>query len=44
MGGVEDDMHDEEEEEEDEKKKAIWGRNKNMYYNAENVDYEVCIL
>ncbi|KAK9132922.1 hypothetical protein Scep_012450 [Stephania cephalantha] len=42
MGGVEDDMHDEEEEEEDEKNEAIWGRNKNMYYSADNVDYE-CI-
>ncbi|KAK9125109.1 hypothetical protein Scep_013955 [Stephania cephalantha] len=40
MGGVEDDMHDEEEEEEDEKNEAIWGRNKNLYYGADNVDYE----
>ncbi|KAK9083957.1 hypothetical protein Scep_030428 [Stephania cephalantha] len=41
MGGVEDDMHDEEEEEEDEKNEAIWGRNKNLYYRADNVDYEI---
>ncbi|KAK9148702.1 hypothetical protein Scep_007459 [Stephania cephalantha] len=41
MGGVEDDMHDEEEEEDDEKNESIWGRNKNLYYSADNVDYEI---
>lgn len=32
---------DEQEEEEEEERKAVWGRRKNMYYNADNVDYEV---
>ncbi|KAK3414452.1 hypothetical protein EUGRSUZ_H00317 [Eucalyptus grandis] len=33
IGGVEDEMHDEEEEDED--KKAVWGRSKRQYYNAD---------
>ncbi|KAK9162282.1 hypothetical protein Syun_003184 [Stephania yunnanensis] len=44
MGGVEDDIHDEEEEEEDEKNEAIWCRNKNLYYKADNVDYELFVF
>ncbi|XP_010266712.1 PREDICTED: something about silencing protein 10 [Nelumbo nucifera] len=39
IGGVEDEMHDDVEEEED--KKAVWGRRKNLYYSADNVDYEL---
>lgn len=39
MGGVEDEMHDEAEDEED--KRAVWGRRKDIYYNADNVDYEL---
>jgi U3 small nucleolar RNA-associated protein 3 len=39
MGGVEDEMHEDAEDEEE--KRTVWGRNKNLYYNAENVDYEV---
>jgi len=35
IGGVEDEMHDEEEEDED--KKAVWGRSKRQYYNADEV-------
>ncbi|XP_058072404.1 protein THALLO isoform X2 [Magnolia sinica] len=40
IGGVEDEMHDDAEEEE-ERRKAVWGRRKNLYYNADNVDYEL---
>lgn len=32
-------MHDDTEDEED--KGAVWGRRKNIYYGADNVDYEV---
>ncbi|XP_008790992.1 something about silencing protein 10 [Phoenix dactylifera] len=39
FGGGEDEMDDQEEEEEE--KKAVWGRKKNLYYNADNVDYEL---
>lgn len=39
MGGVEDEMDDEAEDKEE--KRSVWGRNKNLYYNAENIDYEV---
>ncbi|KAI5678343.1 hypothetical protein M9H77_09293 [Catharanthus roseus] len=39
VGGVEDEMHDDAEDEEE--KRTVWGRNKNLYYNAENVDYEL---
>lgn len=39
MGGVEDEMDDEAEDQEE--KRSVWGRNKNLYYNAENIDYEL---
>lgn len=39
FGGGEDEMDDQEEEEEE--RKAIWGRKKNLYYSADNVDYEI---
>lgn len=32
---------DDHEEKEEEEKQAIWGRRKNLYYSADNVDYEV---
>lgn len=35
---------DDHEEEEEEERKAIWGRRKSLYYNADNVDYEVVNL
>ncbi|KAK1273222.1 hypothetical protein QJS04_geneDACA020609 [Acorus gramineus] len=38
-GGVEDDMHDGSDDEEE--GKSVWGRRKNLYYNADNVDYEL---
>ncbi|WOK98845.1 something about silencing protein 10 isoform X4 [Canna indica] len=38
--GTDDEMDDHEEEEE-EGKKAIWGRRKDLYYSADNVDYEL---
>lgn len=38
-GGVEDEMHDDAEG--DEEHRSVWGRSKNIFYNAENVDYEV---
>ncbi|XP_010906877.1 protein THALLO [Elaeis guineensis] len=40
FGGGEDEM-DEQEEEEEEERKVVWGRRKNLYYNADNVDYEL---
>ncbi|RWW28655.1 hypothetical protein GW17_00006847 [Ensete ventricosum] len=43
FGGDDDEMDDHEEEEEEERK-AIWGRRKSLYYNADNVDYEVVNL
>ncbi|KAK9288594.1 hypothetical protein L1049_017053 [Liquidambar formosana] len=39
MGGVEDEMHDDAEDEEE--KRAVWGRRKNIYYSADNVDFEL---
>ncbi|XP_077240670.1 sas10/U3 ribonucleoprotein (Utp) family protein [Tasmannia lanceolata] len=39
FGGVEDEMHDDEEEEDE--RKAVWGSKKNLYYSADNVDYEL---
>ncbi|XP_052173515.1 protein THALLO isoform X2 [Diospyros lotus] len=39
IGGVEDEMQDDVED--DEEKKAVWGRRKNIYYSADNVDYEL---
>ncbi|CAM8936548.1 unnamed protein product [Rhodiola kirilowii] len=39
IGGVEDEMHDDDEDEDE--KTVGWGRNKNIYYNADNVDYEI---
>uniref|UniRef100_A0A7N0UL01 Sas10 C-terminal domain-containing protein n=1 Tax=Kalanchoe fedtschenkoi TaxID=63787 RepID=A0A7N0UL01_KALFE len=39
IGGVEDDMHDDDEDEDG--KRIGWGRNKNIYYSADNVDYEI---
>ncbi|XP_065042786.1 protein THALLO-like isoform X1 [Musa acuminata AAA Group] len=39
FGGDDDEMDDHEEEEEE--RKAIWGRRKSLYYNADNVDYEL---
>ena len=39
IGGVEDEMQDDVED--DEEKKAVWGGRKNIYYSADNVDYEV---
>ncbi|XP_042516136.1 something about silencing protein 10 [Macadamia integrifolia] len=39
IGGVEDELHDDVEGEDE--KKAVWGRGKNMYYDADNVDYEL---
>ncbi|KAJ8476015.1 hypothetical protein OPV22_019742 [Ensete ventricosum] len=40
FGGDDDEMDDHEEEEEEERK-AIWGRRKSLYYNADNIDYEL---
>ncbi|CDP10852.1 unnamed protein product [Coffea canephora] len=39
-GGVEEEMDDDAEEEE-EKERAVWGRAKSTFYNAENIDYEI---
>ncbi|KAL6976154.1 hypothetical protein U1Q18_024945 [Sarracenia purpurea var. burkii] len=39
VGGVEDEMYDDVEDEEE--KRAVWGRRKNIYYSADNVDYEL---
>ena len=39
----EEDEEDEEKEEASEKK-APWGKRKKMYYNADNVDYEVSMI
>lgn len=35
IGGVEDELHNEAEEDEDQK--AVWGRSKRQYYNADEV-------
>ncbi|ONK59739.1 uncharacterized protein A4U43_C08F9980 [Asparagus officinalis] len=40
FGGVDDDMNDDDNEDEDEGKKVPWGRKKDRYYNADNVDVE----
>lgn len=40
-GGVEDEMDEEPAEDEEEDRKAIWGKGKNSYYNADNVDFEI---
>ncbi|KAG0474409.1 hypothetical protein HPP92_014095 [Vanilla planifolia] len=37
--GGEDDLSDDDEE--DKESKAVWGRQKNLYYSADNVDYEL---
>lgn len=34
-------MNDDDNEDEDEGKKVPWGRKKDRYYNADNVDVEV---
>ncbi|XP_043724321.1 something about silencing protein 10-like isoform X2 [Telopea speciosissima] len=39
IGGVEDELHDDVEDEDE--KKAVWGRWKDLYYNADNADYEL---
>ncbi|XAR62839.1 hypothetical protein NMG60_11017735 [Bertholletia excelsa] len=39
VGGVDDEMHDDAEDEEE--KRVVWGRRKNIYYSADNVDYEL---
>lgn len=39
-GGVEDEMEEEADEEEGERK-AAWGKGKNRYYSADNIDYEI---
>lgn len=38
-GGAEDEMYDDAEG--DEEHRSVWGRSKSIFYNAENVDYEV---
>lgn len=40
FGGIDDDMDDDVEVDEEEKK-SVWGRKKDMYYDADNVDYEL---
>eukprot|EP00899_Mesostigma_viride_P010847 jgi/Mesvir1/19764/Mv13063-RA.1 len=40
-GGADDDDDEDEEEEEVKKKMAAWGRKKDAYYDADNVDYEL---
>ncbi|KAL3506834.1 hypothetical protein ACH5RR_032216 [Cinchona calisaya] len=40
IGGVEEEMHDDAEEDE-ETERAVWGKAKNIFYNADNVDYEI---
>mgnify|MGYP004717722895 CR=1 FL=1 len=42
-GGLEEEMDDDAEEEE-EKERAVWGRAKSTFYNAENIDYEVKVI
>lgn len=41
FGGVENEMHEDEEEEEEQK--AVWGGKKDLYYDGDNVDFEVRI-
>jgi len=42
FGGVDEEMNDEDTEEEEEGEgRRVWGRKKDLYYNAENVDHEV---
>ncbi|XP_072955116.1 protein THALLO isoform X2 [Typha angustifolia] len=41
FGGGDDEMVDDQEEEEGRQGKVLWGRNKNLYYNADNIDYEL---
>eukprot|EP00252_Welwitschia_mirabilis_P007801 TRINITY_DN1950_c0_g1_i1.p1 TRINITY_DN1950_c0_g1~~TRINITY_DN1950_c0_g1_i1.p1 ORF type:complete len:754 (+),score=227.87 TRINITY_DN1950_c0_g1_i1:296-2263(+) len=41
-GGLEEVEEDENEQEEDEEeKKTVWGTKKHLYYNADNIDYEI---
>ncbi|KAJ6804781.1 something about silencing protein 10 [Iris pallida] len=40
FGGIDDDMDDDVEVDKEEKK-SVWGRKKNLYYDADNVDYEL---
>lgn len=40
IGGVEEKMDDDAEEEE-ETERVVWGRAKNIFYNDDNIDYEV---
>lgn len=44
FGGVEDEMLDDEEE--DEEQTTVWGGKKDLYYDGDNVDFEVrnCIM
>jgi hypothetical protein len=37
-------IEDEEDEEAEEQERAVWGRGKKTYYNADNVDFEVSII
>lgn len=39
FGGGDDEMSDNDEQ--DEEIKTVWGRKKNLYYNADNIDYEL---
>ncbi|XP_020698604.2 something about silencing protein 10 isoform X1 [Dendrobium catenatum] len=39
FGGGEDEMSDDDEQ--DEERKAVWGSKKNLYYSADNIDYEL---
>lgn len=39
FGGGEDEMSDDDEQ--DEERKTVWGRKKNLYYSADNIDYEL---
>lgn len=41
IGGVEEEMDDDDDDDEEEEDRAVWGRSKNNYYNADNIDYEV---
>lgn len=41
IGGAEDETHDDIEEEEDQRKSSVWGKKKNIYYDADNADFEV---
>lgn len=36
--------NEDDEEEEEEEKQSGWGRGKKIYYNADNVDFEVALV